>query len=64
MKVAFVIQNRPAKWQKTSATRGTFKEKIELKKCSREVYDSMLMAQHQQLYELCTKARLIKGKKT
>ena len=52
MKVASVGQNRPAKWQKTSTNHGTFKAKIELKKYSREEYDSMLMAQHQQLYEL------------
>ena len=43
---------------------GTLKEKIELKKYSTEEYGSMLMAQHQQLYELQKKVRLIKGKKT
>ena len=63
MKVASVNQNRPTKCQKTSTTFGTFKGKIELKKYSREEYDSMSMAQHQQLYELQKKARLIKGKK-
>ena len=35
-----------------------------MKKYSREEYDSMLMAQHQQLYELWKKAGLIKDKKT
>ena len=47
VKVASIRQNRPAKWQRTSATCGTFKGKIELKKYSREEYDSMLMTQHQ-----------------
>ena len=41
VKVANVGQNRPAKQQKTSASGGTFKGKIELKKYSREEYDSM-----------------------
>ena len=36
---------------------------IELKKYSREEYDSMLMAQHQLLYKLQKKAGLMKGKK-
>ena len=35
-----------------------------MKKYSREEYDSMSMVQHQQLYELQKKARLVKGKKT
>ena len=35
-----------------------------MKKYSREENDSMSMAQHQQLYVLQKKARLIKGKKT
>ena len=35
-----------------------------MKKYSREEYDSMSIAQCQQLYELSTKAGLIKGKKT
>ena len=48
----------------TSTTHDTFKGKIELKKYSREEYDSMSMAQHQQLYELQKKTRLIKGNKT
>ena len=43
-------------------TCGTFKRKIELKKYSREEYDSMLIAHYQQLYELQKKAGLIKGK--
>ena len=64
MKIASVAQNRPAKQQKTSATHGTFKEKIEMKKYSMEEYDLMLMTQCQQLYELQKKTRLIKGKKT
>ena len=64
MKVASVGQSRPAKQQKTSATHGTFKGKIELKKYSRVEYESMLMAQCQKLYNLWKKARLIKVKKT
>ena len=40
-----------------------FKGKIELKKYSREEYDSMSTAQCQHLYELQKKARLIEGKK-
>ena len=43
-------QNRPAKQQRTSTTHGTLKGKMKLKKYSREEYDSMSMAQHQQLY--------------
>ena len=39
-------------------------KKFELKKYSREEYNSMLMAQCQQLYELWKKADLTKGKKT
>ena len=64
MKVASVGQNRPAKWQKTRTTHGTFKGNIELKKYSTEEYYSMLAAQHQQLNELQKKAGLIKNKKT
>ena len=64
VKVVSVGQNRPAKQQKTSITHGTSKGKIKLKKYSRENYDSISMAQHQQLYELWKKAGLIKGKKT
>ena len=45
VKVASVTQTRPAKWQKTSATHGTFKGKIS-KKYSRKEYDSMSIAQH------------------
>ena len=59
-----VAQTRPAKQQKTIATCGTFKVKIELKKHSREEYDLVLMSQQQQLYELQHKAGLVKGKKT
>ena len=62
--VVSVTQNRPAKWQKTNASSGTFKIKIELKKYSREEYDSMSITHCQQLYELQWKARLVKGKKT
>ena len=64
VKVASVTQTRAAKWQKTSASCGTFKEKIELKGYSREEYGSMLVAQCHQLYELQKKAMLIKGNKT
>ena len=64
MKVASVGQTRPVKQQKTSTNHGTFKEKIELKKYSREEYDSMSVAQHQQHYKLWKKAGLIKGKNT
>ena len=64
MKVASVGQTRPAKWQRTSTSHGTFKGKIKLKKYSREEYDSMLTSEDQQLYELWKKAGLIKGKKT
>ena len=64
VKVAFVTQTRPAKRQKTSTSHGIFRRKIELKKYSREEYDSMSAAQCQQLYELWKRAGLIKGKKT
>ena len=63
-KVESVMHTRPAKWQKINTSPGTFKGKIELKKYSREEYDSKSMVQHQQLYKLQKKARLIKGKKT
>ena len=49
VKVASVTQTRPAKRQKTSTSHGTFRGKIELKKYSREEYDSMSAAQCQQL---------------
>ena len=62
--IASVAQIRPAKWQKTNASYGTFKGKIELKKYSREEYNSMLMAQHWQQFKLWKKAGLIKSKKT
>ena len=45
VKVASVRQRRPSKQQKTSATFGIFKGKIELKKDSREEYDAMLTTQ-------------------
>ena len=45
VKIAFVGQTRPAKQQKTSASHGTFKEKVESKKYSKEECDSMLKAQ-------------------
>ena len=64
VKVAPVAQNTPAKWQKTSSNHGTFRAKIELKKYSREEYNLMSTAQHQQLYKLWKKARLVKDKKT
>ena len=62
--VAYVGHSRPAKRQKTSATCGTFKGKIELKKYSREKCDSMSMEQHLLLHDLLKEARLIKGNKT
>ena len=61
--VASITQTRPAKRQKTSNSRGTFRGKIELKKYFQEEYDSISAAQCQQLYELRKKARLMKGKK-
>ena len=64
MKVASVRQSRPAKREETSAVHDTFKGKVELKKYSREEYDSMSILQQQQLYELWKKARLIRDKKT
>ena len=64
VKVAFVSQIRPGKRQKTSASYGSFKGKIELKKYSREKYDSMTTAQQQQLNDLQKKSELIRGKKT
>ena len=64
VKVASVTQTRLAKQQKTSASRGTFRGKIELKKYTQEKYDSMSAAQRQQFYEIQKKARLINGKKT
>ena len=64
VKVVSVAEAWHAKWQKTSTTLVTFKGKIELKKYSREEYNSMSMVQCQQLYELHKKAGLIKGKKT
>ena len=50
--VVFAGQTRPAKLHKTSTIDGTFKRMIELKKYSRKEYHSMLITQHQQLYEL------------
>ena len=50
--------------QKTSTTHGSLKGKIELKKYSREEYNSMSMAQHQQLHKLRKRPNLIKDKKT
>ena len=58
------VSTRHAKWQKTTTNHGTFKGKIELKKYSGEEYNSMLMAQCQQLYELWKGVELITGKKT
>ena len=62
VKVASFGQTRPVKWQKTSTTHDTFKGKVELTTYSREEYDSMSMAQCQQLYLLQKKAGLIKSK--
>ena len=64
VKVASITQTRPAKRQKTCINCVTFKGKIELRKYSQEEYDSMSAAQHQQLYELQTRTRLIKHKNT
>ena len=50
--IVSVTHTRPAKWQKTSKTHGAYMGKIELKKYSREEYDSMSREWHQQLYEL------------
>ena len=61
VKVASAGQNRTVKWQKSSTIHGIFKVKIVLKKYCRDKYDSMAKSQCQQLYELQTKARLIKG---
>ena len=44
VKLTYVAQARPAKWQKTSTSPGTFSGNIELKKYSREEFDSMLVA--------------------
>ena len=63
VKVASITQIRPAKSQKTSKSCGTFKGKIELRKFLQEEYNSMSVAQCQQLYELCKKVRFIKCKK-
>ena len=52
VKVASITQTRPAKRQKTSTSCSTFRGNIELKKYSREEYDSMSAAQHEQLYDL------------
>ena len=46
MKIASVAQNRLAMWQKTSASHGNFKGKIELKKYSRKEYDWMSTTQY------------------
>ena len=62
--IVSVTQTRPAKRQKTSKTHGTYMGKIELKKYSREEYDSMSAAQCQPLYELQKRAGLRKGKKS
>ena len=57
-----VRSNLPSN-RRTMLTVSPFKGKIELKKYSREEYDSMSTAQCQHLYELQKKARLIEGKK-
>ena len=64
VKITSVAQTRHAKWQKTSTIHCSFKGKIDLKKYSTEEYDSVSMAQRQQLYVLLCKAGLLKGKKT
>ena len=61
VKVAFVGQIRPA--IQVSTNGGTFKGKIEFKKYSKEEYELMLMAEHQQLCQLQKKAGLIKDTK-
>ena len=50
--IVFITKTRPSKMQKTSASFGTFKGKIEFRKYSWEQCDSMSMAQRQQTYEL------------
>ena len=64
VKVTSVMQTRPARWQNTESNHGSFKGKPELEKYSKEEYDLMSIAQHQQLHELWNKTGLIKGKKT
>ena len=62
VKVSSVGPTRPSKWQKTSTICGTFKGKIEFKKYFREEYDSVSMAQCQQLCELWKIAGFVKSK--
>ena len=62
VKAASVTQTRPAKQQKSKGSCCIFTGKIKLKKYSQDEYNSMLMAQHHQWYELMKKARIIKGK--
>ena len=64
VKVSSVGPTRPANLHMTNANFWTFERKIELKMYSMEEYDSMSMAQHQQLYKLWIIARLIKRKRT
>ena len=64
IKIVSIAQTWPIIKQKTSTASGTIKRKIELKKDSREEYDSMSIEQQQQLYELWHKAGLINSKKT
>ena len=52
VKVLSITHARPPKQQKTNATCGTFKGKINLKKYSREKYSSMLTVWQQTFYEL------------
>ena len=61
IKVVSTTQARPNKKQKSSETNETFKGN-ELKKYFRYMYDSILIAQIQQLNELQWKAGLIEGK--
>ena len=44
VKIATIVQTRPAKRQEISLAHGTFKGQIEFKKYSREEYYSMSMA--------------------
>ena len=63
LKVASVTQTRPTRQQKTSASHGIFKGEIELKKYSKEEYNSMSNLNCQQLYEFHKKVHLRPHKK-
>ena len=64
MKVASASEIRPAKQQKTRQIMAPSKGNFELKKHSREKFDSMSMVECKQLYELHKKNGLTNGKKT